>query len=137
MRATSLDPCLDMGQISYQNLIFSFFCYVSKQFFFFTIFSRDVQIVYRLDFCCLCYRTTTLVSILFTRLWSVGTVMAFRYKGKLVTSQQNFYFFSVFCLFIFSCRLVVVLTRAIVVDSPEIPGFCVSEIEQCLETINK
>ena len=94
MRATSLHPCLDMGQISNQNLIFSFFCYVSKQFlFFFTIFSRDIQIVYRLDFCCLCYRTTTLVSILFTRLWSVGTVMAFRYKGKLVTSQQNFYFF--------------------------------------------
>ena len=71
-------------------------------FFFFTIFSRDVQIVYRLDFCCLCYRTTTLVSILFTRLWSVGTVMAFRYKGKLVTSQQNFYFFlsSVFSFFL-------------------------------------
>ena len=48
-----------------------------------------------------------------------------RYKGRLVTSQQNLIFF---CLrFIFACRSVLYL-YACAVKNPEISGFCTSKI---------
>ena len=50
------------------------------------------------------------VSIFFTCLWYVSTAMLFRYKGRLVNSQQKYNF--ILCLrFIFAFRLVLCLSE--------------------------
>ena len=63
------------------------------------------------------------VLILFTRLWSVHT-MLFRYKGRLVTSQQKCHFFLSSLHFYLPFGFCI----ACEVENPEISGFYVSEI---------
>ena len=54
------------------------------------------------------------VSILFTCLWSVSTAMLFRYKGRLVNSQQKYNFFFVYASFLLSVWFCVYLkSRAV------------------------